>query len=82
MGNGFAGIEAVTGSSFANYLVGADAANTWAITGPDAGSVNGAFGFSSVENLIGGAESDRFGFAEGQGLTGYLDGGAGVNALD
>jgi hypothetical protein len=76
-----------------DYLIGPDVATRWSITGPDAGrlanlGLGGPLGspvaFSAVGTLIGGADTDRFVFSEfglggGGSLTGYIDGGAGVN---
>jgi hypothetical protein len=71
-----------------NTLQGSDAANTWQITGANAGTLSGdalasPVTFSGFANLVGGADQDTFLFmAPGQGLSGSLDGGAGKNTLD
>jgi Ca2+-binding RTX toxin-like protein len=52
-----------------DLVIGADAANTWAILGPDEGALNGV-AFVRVEDLLGGAAEDLFAFA----LTGYVTG--------
>src|SRR2546426_597041 len=61
-------------------LVGADTPNTWTLTGVGAGTLNGQ-AFAGIENLVGGADSDRFVFAGGS-VTGRIDGGGGLNTLD
>jgi len=54
--------------------------NFWRVLSPDSGqlqAIGGVFSFSSVETLLGGGGADQFIFANGLGLTGRLDGGAG-----
>jgi hypothetical protein len=74
-------------ASAANTLVGSDAANTFRITGTDAGSLSGPLVrfpvvFSSFQNLIGGVGANTFLFGDGAGVTGYIVGGGGTNTLD
>ena len=71
---------AVVGAA-GDTLVGGNAANTWAITGQNAGQVGGV-AFTGFPNLTGGSQADAFAFAPGGRVTGAVDGGAGVNALD
>jgi sugar lactone lactonase YvrE len=61
-------------------LVGGDTPNTWIITGPDSGTVNG-MAFSGFDNLKGGSANDTFIF-QGGSLTGWIAGGGGVNTID
>jgi hypothetical protein len=68
-------------------LVGPNAPNTWNIAGTNAGTLTGTLlgspvTFSSVQNLTGGTDTDTFIMADGQGITGNLDGGGGTNTLD
>jgi hypothetical protein len=65
-----------------NTVVGPDVANTWSVWGYDAGTLNYAVTFSSVQYLVGGADADTFYIGDGTGLSGYLDGGGGTNTLD
>src|SRR5438445_7133078 len=67
--------------------MGSDAANTWNISGHNSGTVGGlellpVVTFSSIRNLIGGADMDTFVFADGQGVDGTIDGRGGSNTLD
>jgi hypothetical protein len=79
---GFAGIQALVGSSSAaDKLIGPNATNLWSITATNAGKV-GTFNFSAVENLTGGSDVDEFAFSDGKGISGALNGGAGNNWLD
>jgi hypothetical protein len=80
---GFANIEKLVGSTFAaDTLVGPNATRVWSITAANAGTV-GAFSFSGVENLIGGAGIDEFVFAACKTVSGKIDGGTGAdNWLD
>jgi hypothetical protein len=75
------------GGGGTNTLVGPDAANTWSITGRNTGKLTGTFlsgpvTFFSAQNLTGGADTDTFSFADGQGIDGIIDGGGGINMLD
>src|SRR5262249_43225266 len=72
----------IDGGNGSNTLQGPDAANTWQITGPNAGTLDARLSYSSVQNLTGGAAGDTFAFQNGGRLSGKIDGGGGVNALD
>jgi len=62
-------------------LVGGNAANVWSITGTNAGQVGGVT-FSGFSNLTGGSQADTFAFVNGGSVSGAVNGGGGVNALD
>ena len=65
------------GGDGSDTLVGPTSDVTWAITGPDAGTVAGV-AFASVENLTGSPDNqDTFDLAAGGSLSGLIDGGAG-----
>jgi hypothetical protein len=77
----------LNGGGGTNALVGSDVANTWTITGRNTGTLAGTVllgpvTFFSVQNLMGGADTDTFSFADGQGVDGIIDGGGGTNTLD
>jgi hypothetical protein len=76
-----AGSLVVDGQGGTNTLVGPNVAETWSITGANAGSV-GIATFSSIQNLTGGSAADTFKFSDGKGVTGVVDGGGGTNTLD
>ncbi|HWE37329.1 MAG TPA: calcium-binding protein [Isosphaeraceae bacterium] len=78
---GFLNIQALTGGSAADTLVGLNVAQTWSITGLNTGTV-GAFAFAGVENLTGGSSVDVFQFGPSGSVAGKVDGGAGLNRLD
>lgn len=78
---GFVGTYQLNGQGGSDTLVGPDSANTWTLTGSDAGDLNGVAAFTSVEYLNGGGDSDRFVVVGGAGVSGYVDGGAGGNSL-
>jgi Ca2+-binding RTX toxin-like protein len=78
---GFANIETLVGGAGANTLVGANATNTWSITGTNAGNVAGVT-FSAFPNLTGGTGMDVFKFSAGKGVTGAIHGGGGGDWLD
>src|SRR5262249_40332374 len=71
----------INGSGGADTLVGPNSANTWQVTGANAGSV-GQVSFAAVENLRGGSSSDVYKFQTGGSLLGKVDGGGGTDALD
>jgi hypothetical protein len=75
-------IERLIGGSGSDELVGLNQENTWAITGNNAGSLNGGLTFSSIENLTGGSNTDQFVLTDGKGVSGTIDGRAGTNSLD
>ena len=62
-------------------LVGQDEISLWEIVGANTGDLNGQ-GFRDIEDLIGGAADDTFFFSGSGSLTGRIDGGPGVNALN
>jgi len=70
------------GGSGTNTLQGPDTDTAWQITGSNTGTFSSGVSFTSVQNLVGGAGADTFVLADGAGVTGNLDGGAGSNALD
>ena len=74
-------VDSVTGGSGGDTLTGADTANSWGITGVNAGSVGGV-AFSGIENLQGGADADSFTFSEGADIAGTVIGNAGSDVLD
>ena len=79
IGTNFTNIESVTGDGLNDTLVGADAANTWSITGVNAGTVGGV-AFNGFSNLTGGTLNDGFTLSGGS-LGGALNGGTGTNTL-
>ncbi|MBL8798099.1 MAG: calcium-binding protein, partial [Planctomycetia bacterium] len=71
----------ISGGAGDDTLQGADQANTWVITGANAGTLTGlSKGFGEVENLVGGSLSDVFRLTTGS-LDGNIDGGEGANSL-
>jgi hypothetical protein len=77
----------INGGSGSNTIVGPDLATNWQITSTDAGTLDpgvGTTSFTNIQNLTGGNTTDDFAFADGQGLSGAIDGGAPAasNTLD
>jgi hypothetical protein len=78
----------LTGSASAtNTLIGPNATATWRITGVNAGTLSSwAFAtplyFSNFQTLTGGNGVDSFILADGQGVTGVINGGGGGDWLD
>ncbi len=75
----FAGIQSIVASS-GSSLTGSNKASAWNITGANAGNVGGV-SFTGMSNLTGGTAADTFTFANGAGVSGKIDGGAGVDTL-
>ncbi len=67
------------GNGTGDTLVGMATANTFNVTGPNSGDLNGQ-AYSLVENLTGGVLSDTFAFGAGA-IQGTLNGGGGVDTL-
>jgi hypothetical protein len=68
-------------------LFTSDGANTWILTGQNAGTLSSALlvdtvTFSGASNLHGGNGADTFVFADGAGVDGIIDGGGGTNTLN
>src|SRR5262249_24628250 len=68
----------INGGGGNNTLQGPNSANTWHITGPNSGTLNGTVTFVSVQNLVGGSAGDAFYFQTGGSMTGTIDGAGGT----
>jgi len=69
------------GTSTSDTLVGPNTANTWTVSTANSGKLN-TLTFSGFENLTGGSLNDNFVFGKSIGVSGHIDGGAGLNMLD
>ena len=79
---GDAGVTtSLDGNGADNTLVGPNLANTWNITGTNAGTVAG-YAFKDFQNLTGGSVSDTFVLAAGASQSGIVSGGGGTATLD
>ncbi len=65
----------VDGGGGIDMLVGPDAANIWIISGPDAGTLNAAANFVSIEALAGGSADDTFRVMPAGSISAFIDGG-------
>ena len=63
-------------------LITSNIANEWNLTGLGAGTLNAITSFSNLENLTGGTATDHFLVSGSGGISGALNGGAGVDSLD
>jgi hypothetical protein len=72
----------VTGGTGNNTLQGPNTANTWQVTGANAGTLDGTVAFTGMESLIGGSAGNTFQFHTGGSLAGTINGGGGTNTLD
>jgi hypothetical protein len=72
-------------------LFGPNDNNTWTITGNNAGKLTaatvtgktlGTVTFNKVQYLFGGTVADLFKLSPGKSLSGYIDGGSGIETLD
>jgi acrosin len=73
----------INGGGGANGIAGDNAGDSFAITGPNAGSIATLIpaGFVNIGNLAGGTGNDSFTFVTGGSLTGTINGGAGTNTI-
>ncbi|MEY2978720.1 MAG: beta strand repeat-containing protein [Prochlorotrichaceae cyanobacterium] len=70
------------GSDNLDTLIGDDNGNLFVLTGLDTGYVNDRIpNFVNIENLTGGSGSDLFFVEDRVGLSGLVDGGAGIDYL-
>ena len=72
-------IGSIAGGGGANTLVGPDAANTWTVSGADAGTL-GTTSFTGIGTLVGGNADDTFKVLAGGALSGGVEGGAVADA--
>ena len=73
-------VTRMIGGSGDDILIGRDEDSTWTVTGANAGHVAG-FEFEQIENLSGGAASDRFVFTSQGSLSGLVAGGLGIDEV-
>ncbi len=73
---------ALKGDGGSDTLIGPNQANTWTLTGSNAGTLDGLITFTGIQNLTGGSGADAFAFGDGASVSGTIDGGAGANTLD
>ncbi|MBV1961539.1 MAG: filamentous hemagglutinin N-terminal domain-containing protein, partial [Immundisolibacteraceae bacterium] len=81
---GIANIEAVIGraaSAATNILIGANAVQTWNITGADDGNIGGVFSFTDMGDLRGGSNSDNFVLTGGGSVTTLITGNGGTDTV-
>ena len=77
----WSGIEELVGTPAAlDALRGANAANSWSLTGSDTGTL-GALRFIGIESLIGGSVTDTFSYVAGGTIRGTIDGGGGLDTV-
>jgi hypothetical protein len=81
IGGTWTNMQSFGSTGAADTFVPGDTANTWTISGTNAGTVD-AVSFRGFANLTGGAGNDRFTFLGGGTITGNLTGGPGDNTLD
>ncbi|MBC7854155.1 MAG: calcium-binding protein [Pirellulaceae bacterium] len=79
---GTSNIEQVIGGTGSDSLTGSNTVNLWASSSANAGSVNGAFAYSSFENITGGNQPDTFVISAGTQISGNLAGGGGSDILE
>ena len=70
------------GGKGSDSILGPAGANTWDITGKNAGTLDGQMSFTNVESLAGQNGADIFLFEPNGEVTGAIDGGGGDNWLD
>ncbi len=75
----FLNIESFTGNDSNSSLTGDITSNSWTITGPNSGTINGIT-FAGFTDLLGNSQTDQF-FVTGGSISGSIDGGAGSDSL-
>ncbi len=68
-----------TGGTGSNKLVGANASNSWTISGANAGKLD-SVSFSNVQNLVGGNSTDTFSFTSTSASEASINGGSGSSS--
>lgn len=64
-------------------IAGGNVPNVWTVNALNAGTMSSVLGgFTNVEILVGGTNTDDFNFTAAGALTGSLDGGAGTDEID
>ena len=82
-GGTLSGSIAGGGGGGVNTLTGDDVANTWGVTGNDSGTLTGiTSGYTDIDNLVGGSDTDAFNFTDGVVVTGSIDGNVGSDTLN
>ena len=71
----------IDGGAGTDSLAPDNVANTWTISGANAGSVTGVGAFSGIEDLNGRNFADTFTFAVGSSISGTVDGGGGSDSV-
>jgi filamentous hemagglutinin family protein len=72
---------AINGGSGTNTINADNVANSWSVTGSNAGTVTGVSGgFSNIQNLVGNNNDDTF-TLNGGSVSGSINGGSGTNSL-
>ncbi|NJK92562.1 MAG: calcium-binding protein [Blastochloris sp.] len=77
----YSSVQNLDGAGGSNTLIGRNAANVFAVTGANSGTVDGLI-FSNFGNLTGNAGDDLFQFSTGGNLSGSVNGAAGTNTLE
>ncbi|MFL6013428.1 MAG: hypothetical protein ACJ74P_03940, partial [Gaiellaceae bacterium] len=65
----------IDGGAGLDQIIGPLQANTWTLSGADAGSVNGTTDYQNIENPTGGGLNDTFNVLAGATVSGVLSGG-------
>ncbi|MHC4877918.1 MAG: beta strand repeat-containing protein [Planctomycetota bacterium] len=78
----FLNMEFVTGTTGSDTLTGSSGNDSFAVAGASNSGTVGSLTFQSFENAAGGDGDDIFDLANGLGLSGSIDGGAGSDTVD
>jgi hypothetical protein len=77
-GTGLGAVATIQGGGSTNTLTAPNEPNTWTISGSGAGNLNGSnWGFTDIQNLVGGNQTNDFVFGSSGKITGSLNGGGG-----
>jgi hypothetical protein len=78
-------LVSIEGGGGKNSIVGPNLDTMWTITGADAGTGDTSttdFNFKGIRNITGGTLNDTFKFSATGTVSGFIDGGAGVDTID
>jgi len=75
-------VSNIDGAGGINTVIGDNTANTWNLTGANAGNLNVTNNFNRIQNLIGGSLNDSFVFGDGISFNGSISDNGGTDNFD
>lgn len=76
----FSNIQIINAGTGTNTLTGGNTANTWNLTGANAGQIVGSITYTNMQNIVGGNNGNTFKFINNAAsISGIINGGSNVN---